>query len=113
MTENVKKHLIKEIARSEAAIEAHIDRLKKNPSDAMEFADEAFSSVARKSVMTTALNHLNKSTLEGLRMVAMTLALRGSRWPSRSTSASSNILAQETASVWAELLELLEDAIEV
>lgn len=110
--EDVKAHLTKEIARSDQAIKAHTDMLAKNPVHAFEWADAAFTAAARHEVMTNSLRHLDTTTgtLETLKAAAMHRALRGARYPARSTSPSSRIMAQETAAAWAELLEVLEGA---
>lgn len=109
--EDVKAHLTKEIKRAETTLKSHAETLAKSPMHAMEWADAAFSSAARLDAAQTALRHLETTTgaLESLKAIATRYALLGARHPARSTSACSNIMAQEKASAWAEIVEILQD----
>jgi hypothetical protein len=108
--EDVKAHLHKEMARAEKALKAHADMLEKSPVHAFEWADAAFAAAARKNVIEQAFIHLTSANpIERLKNIATDRTLRGARYPARSTSASSNIMAQETSAAWAEIFEILQD----
>lgn len=83
----------------------------------MNWSANAYRDAARASVcqkILTAMWHRidtdSPLTTEGLRQEAFDRVSRGARYPSRSTSVPSNLMAEERLSAWATILEWVDEA---
>lgn len=83
----------------------------------MDWSANAYRDAARASVcqeILTAMWHRIDTdtplTTEKLRQEAFNRVSRGARYPSRSTSVPSNLMAEERLSAWAEILEWVDEA---
>lgn len=106
--ENIKSHLASNIADCAAELKEFSEKLAANPVHAFSWADKAMRAAAQKQVFTDALNALNGgASLEVIKARAMRNTMFGARNPASSSSATSNIMAQQITAAQAELVTLL------
>ena len=75
-----------------------------NPASAFEWAREAMEAAAKAEVLGKVLQlTLDLGPVKALRY-ATEEALRGARWPTRSTSGPANIMGEARTSAWAEFV---------
>lgn len=81
----------------------------KDPSYALSWSHDAFKSAAKHKVFSNVKRFCEQPdvTLDMITKEVQSTVLRGAMYPERSTSVQSNVMSQDTLSVWASLLERL------
>ena len=81
-------------------------KLEKDASYAFEWSQAAFAAAAEIEVGRIIVAAMESgTTAEAIKSNALDQALRGARYPARSTSVQSNLMEQEVAAVWAKVYE--------
>lgn len=103
------------IASGEKAMAEFSKRLAENPASAMSWADSAFEAAAKVQVFRQVADLVaenaqmtDEELVERLTKAIKNEVMRGARFPSRSTSTSSNMMATCLLAAWADAGELVD-----
>ena len=106
---NLAANLKGQISCAEVTLAKWQARLAEDPSYAFQWSSDAFKAAATLDVLRPVVVAVeNGAKLEDIVKHVNSQALRAARYPERSTSAQSNVLAQDKGAVWAKLAEYLE-----
>jgi hypothetical protein len=109
--EDFSKSLTVLIRIHKEALDKWAAKFAQNPAYAMKWAGEAFEDAAKHAVATEVLCAIEQQgvAIDLVRRHAENQALKGARYPERSTSPSANEAARCETAAWAEMLERIDE----
>lgn len=112
--EHLSEAALYEVSSAESRIKSFADKMLKDPAYELAWGGDAFSAAARIKVWSSVHAYIHENPLiadeirvENVKKEAMNNVIRGARYPERSTSPTSNLMAQEVTVAWSSILELL------
>lgn len=107
----VARRMKNQLQSAEGVLADFAEKLAEDPSYALSWGMRSFEAAAERYVSLLVKSYVvSGATYDDLKSMATKEALRGARFPERSTSVTSNLMAQCTTAAWAALVELMSDA---
>ena len=104
-----KSFVERHITMYQEKIEYFGPKFSEDPVNALEWSHTVFRDAARLKVAQIALSYLAKGrTLQQLHAEMLERALRGAKFPQRSTSATANLASEEMTAAFADMAETVE-----